>query len=213
MKCRARFAAKMIVLGLVASVTSGCEKKFCVAGLDIGTTYLVTVLEPADANSQYGVQTSHGADVGVAVAGTPSCGAGFDFVAGSAFFAKPIARQDLMDCYGRIGDISGIQEVQILRQMDGLSSSTGNVLGNVLTTQPYEIQRADCTGDWQLGLESPRQESPWKAPVPGEYPPLLLERTFGPSTSTDLQSCLLSDSKLTEYGYCMDYFVVKLDKT
>jgi hypothetical protein len=209
MRRRAQLPAQTIVLGLVTSVMACGEKKFCVEGLDIGTTYRVTVLEPADANSQYGVQTSHGADVGVEAAGTPTCGADFDFVAGSAFFVKPVARQDLMDCYGRIGDVSGVQEVQIVRQMTGPTFSGGLVM----ITQPYEIQRADCTGEWELGFVSPRHDPPLKTPVLGEYPPVLLERQFHPSSTTDLQTCLLADSKLTEYGYCMDYFVAKLEKT
>jgi len=49
------------------------------------------------------------------------------------------------------------------------------------------------------------------APVPGKYPPVVLQRTF--SDAADIQSCLLPDSKLMEYSYCSDFFVVKLEKT
>ena len=85
-------SARVIALGLVASASS-CGEKFCVEGLDIGTTYRVTVLEPANANSQYGVQTSNGPDfgIGMSISDFPTCGAGFDFVAGSTFLIEPVS--------------------------------------------------------------------------------------------------------------------------
>jgi hypothetical protein len=93
-------------------MSSGCDERFCVEGLDIGTTYKVTVLEPADANSQYGVQTSQGRNFGRNTSGAQSCGAGFDLVAGSTFLLRPVSKKDLMSCYGRIGDVSDLQGVQ-----------------------------------------------------------------------------------------------------
>ena len=209
MRRRARLLAQTIVLGLVASVMACGEKKFCVEGLDIGTTYRVTVLEPADANSQYGVQTSHGPDFGTYVGGMATCGAGFDLAAGSMFSVRPVARQDLMACYGRMGDVSNIQGVQLVQKMDGPTFSAGDVL----ITPIYEIQKGACSGDWALGFTSSHHDSPLTIPVPGAYPPVLMLRTFMLSATTDLQSCLLPDSKLTASSSCEDYFVVKLEKT
>jgi hypothetical protein len=202
--------AQTIVLGLVASVMGCGEKKFCVEGLDIGTTYRVTVLEPADANSQYGVQTSHGPDFGVNLFGAQSCGDRFDFAAGSTFSIEPVSKQDLMGCYGRIAAPSGVDGVQLVRQISGPTQGGGELM----QTPAFEADLADgCVGQWQLGFISPHHDSPLTIPVPGAYPPVLMLRTFMLSATTDLQSCLLPDSKLTASSSCEDYFVVKLEKT
>jgi hypothetical protein len=196
----------------VVAVTPSCSKdEYCVEGLDIGTTYRVTVLEPANANSQYAVQTSNGPDFGVGmyISDSYTCGAGFDFVAGSTFLLRPVAREDLMACYGRIGYVSDVQEVQLVQRMDGLTSSAGDVL----IRPEYKIQKGACSGIWELGFTSSHSDSPLKTPVPGAYPPVLMVRTFLSDATTDLQSCLLLDSKLTASSSCSDYFVVKLEKT
>jgi hypothetical protein len=208
----ARSLARMLVLGLVGPATSCGEKKYCADGLDIGTTYLVTVLEPANANSQYGVQTSNGPDFGTNIFGAHSCGDGFDLVAGSTFLVRPVARLDLMACYGRIGDVSdvqGAQDLQLLQQVYGPM----NASGDLLCTETYEVRKGGCSGQWQLNFYSSHLDSPLNAPVPGQYPPVLLERRFWMTETTDLQSCLLPDSKLTASTSCADYFVVKLEKT
>jgi hypothetical protein len=85
-----------------------------------------------------------------------------------------------------------------------------------MVTPAFEADRGGgCVGQWDLEFISTHYDSPLKTPVLGEYPPVLLGRTFKPDATTDLQSCLLPDSKLATYGagYCMDYFVVKLEKT
>ena len=214
MKRWARGAAEL-ALPIVFAI-SGCGEKLCVEGLDIGTTYKVTVLEPANANSQYGVQTSggpysQGPDFGVAVSVGETCGSGFDLVAGSTFLLEPVSKEDRMACYGLVGDVSslqGTQDVQLAQQPFGPMMGGGDFL----STQTYEIQKGGCSGQWQVSLES-TGSPPLNTPVPGEYPPVVILRTFHPSASTDIQSCLLPDSKLMEYGYCDDYFVVKLEKT
>jgi hypothetical protein len=208
----ARSLARMLVLGLVACANSCVSGGVCVEGLDIGTTYQVTVLEPADANSQYGVQTSNGQDFGMNVVGLPTCGAGFDFVASSTFFIQPVALQRFVaQCEGRIAIPSGVTEIQ-------LGGQTGGVMhgADLMATPPFEADRGGgCVGQWDLGFISTHHDPPLNAPVPGEYPPVLLLRTFQPDAAVDLQSCLLPDSKLATFGagYCADYFVVKLEKT
>jgi hypothetical protein len=214
MKRRLRFAAKTAVL--IACASPGCGEKLCVQGLDIGTTYKVTVLEPANANSQYGVQTSggpysQGPDFGVGVSSGETCGAGFDLVAGSTFLLDPVSKRDLMTCYGLVGDVFSVQGTQGEQLVQQLSGPTMNA-GGFLSTQTYEIQKGGCSGQWQLSLYS-TGSFPLNTPVPGEYPPVVLQRTCQPSDTTDIQSCLLPDSKLMEYGYCEDAFVVKLEKT
>jgi hypothetical protein len=193
-------------------MSSGCDEKFCVEGLDIGTTYKVTVLEPADANSQYGVQTSGGPEfgIGMSVLGFPTCGAGFDLVAGTTFLVRPVSKVDLMSCYGRIGDVSDLQGAQgvLTQQVSGLVWGGGDLL----RTETYSFQKGGCSGQWQLNFFS-SNSPPLDIPVPGEYPPVVIIWTFHPSDTTDIQSCLLPDSKLAEYGYCSDGFVVKLEKT
>jgi hypothetical protein len=214
MKRWARGAAEL-ALPIVFAI-SGCGEKLCVEGLDIGTTYKVTVLEPANANSQYGVQTSggpysQGPDFGVGVSSGETCGAGFDLVAGSTFLLEPVSKEDRMDCYGLVGDVSslqGTQDVQLAQQPFGPMMGGGDFL----STQTYEMQKGGCSGQWQLDFDS-SGSPPLNTPVPGEYPPVVLQRTFQPSDTTDIQSCLLPASKLAEYGYCSDGFIVKLEKT
>lgn len=209
-KRRTGISASVAVFAVVAVTPSCSKEKYCVEGLDIGTTYRVTVLEPANANSQYGVQTSNGPDFGINLFGTPTCGAGFDFVAGSIFTVEAVSKRDLgAGCYGRVAMPSGISEIQL-----GGYQTTTSIQGGVLMQTPmYEADHGGgCVGQWQLGFISPRDEPPLDAPVPGEYPPVLLGRTFQPSPTTDIQSCLLPDSKLAEHGYCTDYFVVALEK-
>jgi hypothetical protein len=216
MKRRLRFAAKTAVL--IACASPGCGEKLCVEGLEIGTTYKVTVLEPANANSQYGVQTSGGPysqgpdfGIGESVLDVSTCGAGFDLVAGATFLLEPVSKEDLMACYGLVGDVSSLQGTQGVQLVQQLSGPTMNV-GDFLSTQTYEIQKGGCSGQWQLSLDS-SGSPPLNAPVPGEYPPVLIFRTFEPSATIELQACLLPDSKLTASGWCEDYFVVKLEKT
>jgi hypothetical protein len=213
MKCSVGIS--VATAALVVCVNAGCDKKLCVEGLNIGTTYKVTVLEPADSNSQYGVQISisQGRDFGIggSVLDVSTCGAGFDLVAGSTFLLKPVSKEDMMACYGFIGDVSsleGAQGAQLARQLSGPTMGSGNLLW----TETYEFQKGACSGQWQFSLYS-SNSPPLNTPVPGEYPPVLLLRKFEPYTTTDLQSCLLPDSKLTGSSTCEDYFVVKLEKT
>ncbi len=208
---RARLPASVAVLTVVAATPSCSKEEYCIEGLDIGTTYQVTVLGPADANSQYGVRTSNGPNFGINLFGLPTCGAGFDFVAGSIFTVEPVSKQDLgVGCDGRIAIPSRITEIQLGDQTT--ASIEGG--GPLMQTPVYGADHGGgCVGKWQLGFTSPRDEPPLDTPVPGGYPPVLLDRTFQPSDTTDIQSCLLPDSKLTEYGYCIDYFVIKLEKT
>jgi hypothetical protein len=198
------------MLSAVAFAASCSKEQYCVEGLDIGTTYQVTVLGPADANSQYGVRTSNGPNFGINLFGLPTCGAGFDFVAGSIFTVEPVSKQDLgVGCDGRIAIPSSITEIQL----GGYQTATSIEGGPLMQTPMYEADHGGgCVGQWQLGFISPRDEPPLDAPVPGEYPPVLLGRTFQPPPTTDIQSCLLPDSKLAEHGYCTDYFVVALEK-
>jgi hypothetical protein len=168
------------------------------------------VLEPANAQSQYAVQTSRGPDFGTNVLDTQSCGAGFDFVAGAAFSIEPVSKQDLMGCYGRIAVPSDVVGVQLVRQIAGPTQG-GGVL---MQTPTFEAETfGSCVGQWQLGLVSPHEDPPLNAPVPGEYPPVLMLRTFQSDATTDLQACLLPDSKLAASSSCEDYFVVALEKT
>jgi len=213
-KRRARFAAE--TAALVACVSSCGDERLCVEGLDIGTTYKVTVLEPADVNSQYGVQTSQGPysqgpdfGIGISVPDAETCGADFDFVAGSTFLLEPVSKRDLMACYGLVGDVSSLQGAPGLQLAEQLLGPTSGG-GDILSTQTYEIHSGACSGQWQLSLYS-TGSPPLNAPVPGKYPPVVLQRTF--SDAADIQSCLLPDSKLMEYSYCSDFFVVKLEKT
>ena len=210
MKRWARVAAEISMPVLVACANLGCGEKFCVEGLDMGTTYKVTVLEPADANSQYGVQTSQGPDFGVAVSSGETCGAGFDLVAGTTFLVRPVSKVDLMSCYGRIGDVSDLQGAQGVLTQQVSGPVWGG--GDLLRTETYSFQKGGCSGQWQLNFFS-SNGPPLDIPVPGEYPPVVIIWTFHPSDTTDIQSCMLPDSKLAEYGYCSDGFIVKLEKT
>lgn len=205
----ARSRVWLLALGVIVSTSYGCERKFCVEGLDIGTTYRVTVLEPANAQSQYAVQTSKGPDFGMYVGWVSTCGAGFDFVAGSTFLVRPVARVSPTNCDERIAEVSGLQEVQIIKEPSGLATNGGPLL----TSRPFEGQRGGCTGTWNLAFMSPHYDPPLKVPVPGEYPPVLMLRTFSPPPGADIQSCLLPDSELESRPSCEDYFVVKLEKT
>ena len=101
----------LLIVGLPAEVGCHMDMNPCVEGLDLGTTYRVTVLEPADANSQYGVQTSHGLDFGTPVETADTCGVGFDFVSGSTFLIRPVSKADLMGCYGRTANPSEVGPV------------------------------------------------------------------------------------------------------
>jgi hypothetical protein len=200
-----RVATTALVVGLL--VVAGCERSYCVEGLDLGTTYRVTVLGPADANSQYGVKTSHGPDFGVRVDPTLTCGAGFDFVSGSTFLIEPVSKTDLSNCDGRIAIPSEVAEIQLVSQTD---RSVGG--GELMATPIFQVDRAGgCTGAWQLDFLSTRHDPPLNAPALGDYPPVLLERRFYPAG--DVQPCLLPNSGLTARTYCIDYFVVKLDRT
>ena len=108
----------------------------CVEGLDLGTTYRVTVLEPADANSQYGVQTSHGLDFGTPVETADTCGVGFDFVSGSTFLIRPVSKADLMGCYGRTANPSEVAEIQLVSEMRG-----GTGAGSLMATPAFQVDR------------------------------------------------------------------------
>ncbi len=210
MKTWAKFLAATMMLSAAVFAASCSKEKYCVEGLDIGTTYQVTVLEPANAKSQYAVQTSRGPDFGMNVLDTQSCGNGFDFVVGSAFSIEPVSKQDLMSCYGRIAVPSGVGGVQLVREISGPTQG-GGVL---MQTPTFEADLfGGCVGQWQLGFISPQEDPPLTTPVPGEYPPVLMLRTFQSDATTDLQACLLPDSKLTASSSCQDYFVVALEKT
>jgi hypothetical protein len=192
----------------MACLALGCGRDYCVEGLDIGTKYRVTVLEPANDQSQYGVQASYGRDFGVAVGGGRSCGAGFDFVSGSTFTVEPVSKVDMARCYGRRAIPGEIAEVRLIQE-DGYSFQGGTLM----VTPVYEIERgAGCIGRWQLGFISPHNAPPLSPPHPGEYPPVILARTFDATDKTDQTSCLLQDSKLVANSYCTDYFVISLEK-
>ena len=196
-----------IILVAAFSMALGCQREYCVEGLDLGTTYRVTVLEPADANSQYGVQLSHGRDFGAEVNPTLTCGAGFDFVSGSTFLIEPISKADFNDCYGRIAVPSEVAEIQLMSQTDAYTGG-----GYLMGTPRFQVDRGGgCSGQWQLTFASPRDAPPLGTPVPGEYPPVVMLRTF--YCWTDVQPCLLPNTWLATHTYCTDYFVVKLDKT
>ena len=161
------------VAGLVILVFAalGCDKKYCVEGLDLWTTYQVAVLEPVDSNSQYTVQTSHGPDFGLYILEMPTCGRGFDFVAGSTFLIEPISKVDLMGCYGRKAIPSEVNEIQLVRQNDGPVTGTGELM----QTPSFEADRGGgCIGNWILGFFSTNHGTPLQTPVSGEYPPTLL---------------------------------------
>jgi len=198
-------------------VSSGCDKKFCEDGLDLGTTYKVTVLERADANSQYGVQTpqgpySQGPDFGVGfyVRDAETCGASFDLVAGSTFLLRPVSKEDLMSCYGRIGEVSDLRGAQgVLTQQVSAPEWSG---GDLLRTDLYNFQKGGCSGQWQLNFFS-SHSPPLNPPVPGEYPPVLIYRTFQPTGTIGTQSCPLLDPNVAVSKSCDDLFVVKLEKT
>jgi hypothetical protein len=199
----------LVVLIVGLSAASGCHVGDCVEGLDLGTTYRVTVLEPADANSQYAVQTSHGPDFGTSVDTAGTCGAGFDFTSGSTFLVKPVSKVDLMGCYGRTAIPSEVAEIQLVNEMSG-----GTGAGYLMATPAFQVDRGEgCTGQWQLQFISPRNDPPLTTPVLGDYPPVVMMRTFTVIPGTDVQSCLLPNSRLAAYSNCFDYFVVKLDKT
>ncbi len=195
-----------LIVGVAA--TLGCGKMgFCVEGLDLGTTYRVTVLEPADANAQYAVQTSRGPDFGMQVDIALTCGVGFDFVAGSTFLIEPVSKTDLNYCWGRAAIPSEVTEIELVSQMDG-SVAGGGVMG----TPGFQVDREGCTGRWQLEFNSPRQDPPLSTPVLGEYPPVLMRRDFTPSPD-ELQSCPSPIPGLSARTTCSDYFVVRLDTT
>jgi hypothetical protein len=195
---------------LLAAATLGVGCKgigYCVDGLELGTTYRVTVLEPANNQSQYGVETSYGRDFGIggAVDEYP-CGTGFDFVGGSSFEVEPISKRDLRECYGRMAMPSGVSEVEILEAVDGV---TGD--GRLMVTPRFRVRRgAGCVGIWELGFISHLEDPPLEEPVPGEYPPVLLVRRFNPTSEVDV--CRLQDSRPTSMGNCFDYFVVRIEK-
>jgi hypothetical protein len=198
----------LAVLILAVLPEHGCQKEYCVEGLDLGTTYRVTVLEPADTNSQYGIQTSHGPDFGTSVDATLTCGAGFDFVSGSTFLIEPISKADFNDCYGRIAVPSEVAEIQLMSQTDAYTGG-----GYLMGTPRFQVDRGGgCVGQWQLTFSSPWDAHPLDVPVPGDYPPVVMVRTFYPEGG-DVQPCLLPNSGLATHTYCIDYFVVKLDKT
>jgi len=199
----------VVALIVGVSATLGCRTDFCLAGLDLGTTYRVTVLEPADANGQYAIQTSHGPDFGISVDPTLTCGTGFDFVSGSTFLIEPVSKGDINGCWGRIAVPTEVAVIQLVSQTNRPVAG-----GEVMGTPIFQVDRgAGCTGEWQLDFLSTRHEPPLNTPVPGEYPPVVLERIFTSPPLAEVQSCLLPNSKLADHRYCIDYFVVKLEKT
>jgi len=186
----------------------GCDPGFCVDGLDLGRSYRVTVLEPADANSQYGIQLANGRDFGTEVDRTLSCGAGFDVAAGEVFLVEPVSKADVNGCWGRVAIPTDVPGVQLLGESDRRAAA-----GFLMATPILRAELATgCSGDWELIFIWTRG-NPVAAPVPGDYPPVVLERLFTARDFTDLQSCLLPSSGLASHGYCADYFVVKLDKS
>jgi hypothetical protein len=197
------------IVTVLASLALGCQgADYCVDGLDLGTTYRVTVLEQANKQSQYGVETSYGRDFGVGNSDMEAytCGKGFDFVAGTTFEIRPDSREYLAGCYGRIGTPTGITEVRLLQQLDYAIQG-----GTLMQSPAYEVEREPgCLGRWQVGFISNHRDPPLSPPVPGAYPPVILGRTF--RSNANLESCLLPDSQLAARGYCMDYFVIRLDR-
>ena len=100
-------------------------------------------------------------------------------------------------------------EIQLVSEMRG-----GTGAGSLMATPAFQVDRGGgCTGQWELEFISPRHAPPLNAPTPGDYPPVVMMRTFTVIRGTEVQSCLLPNSRLAAYSNCFDYFVVKLEKT
>ena len=206
MRCHVR---AYVVWGTMAlGLASGCGLKMCVEGLEIGTTYRVTVLEPVSETSEYAIQTSQGPDFGTQIWDSPGCGTGFDFVSGSSFLVEPVSKVDLPGCFGLLAIPKDVDELQLL----GESDSGVQGWGKLMRTPPFSVDRAGCTGWWELDFLSPRGAWPLSVPVPGEYPPVLLLRYFT-ATTTDGTVCGSTNATIKMYSVCTDYFVVQLAKT
>jgi hypothetical protein len=199
--------AKALLWMTALACASGCGSGMCVDGLDLGTTYQVSVLEVVSETSQYAAQTSHGPDFGAQIFGGTQCAVGFDFVAGSEFLIEPVSKLNLNHCYGRLAVPRNVDEIALLEE----SNSWSHGGGQLMRTPVYSADRSGCSGWWQLVFIS-TGASPLKAPIPGEHPPVLLLRYFRFGT-TDGTICGQPSSTIPMYSECKDYFVVQLTKT
>jgi hypothetical protein len=197
-------ASTVVFAAVVAACVGSCCRGWCVEGLDLGCTYRTTVLDRASSDSVYGVLRDGGPDFGVDVSGVPSCGSGFDLVAGSNFLVTPVKALSLKDCDGRLAVISELKEMSLLEQVE----EPKHGYGALMKTAPYTAQRhSDCLGQWQLDYVSPREAPPVGSAVPGTYPAVLLRRYFNS----------VSGYCVAELGggavECNDYFVISLEPT
>jgi len=196
---RARcLALAALVAGLLGA---GCQRSWCVEGLDLERTYRTTVLDRALPDSAYGVQGKNGADFGMSLGGS-TCGADFDLVPGSAFSITPVSKIDTIDCDGRLGVVSGVTEVELAEEL----SFPVRANPELMRTPVYRARRGDaCVGAWQTSYLSPRHGPPVGTPAPGTYPSVLLHRYFDATVG----SCV------AEFGGgpvgCDDYFVIALE--
>jgi hypothetical protein len=193
-----RFAAIVLVAGLLGA---GCKMTWCVEGLELGHSYRTTVLDRATSDSIYGVRSERGAEFGMQVSGS-TCGANFDLIPGSTFVVKPVSKVDCLDCYGRLGVVSGVSEIQLAEEV----TFPVRAAGELMRSPVYRAYHGDtCDGEWQLDYLSSYHDSPLEPPVPGSYPAVVLLRYFNAS----LGSCV------AEFGGdaigCDDYFVISLE--
>jgi hypothetical protein len=177
-------------------------------------TYTVDVLEPCDAKSVYASQTAHGPDWGVGIDGLvgPTCGSGFDFVAGSSFFVGIDGTLDGGVCYSFSASASQVPAVKEVLQSKGAGGISESGFVNIRALDVY--MTSGCRGSWNAALLYTHHGTPTTAPVPGQSPAVLMIRRFWlEDFDAGAAGCALpSDSELMATGYCADAFVVGMKK-
>jgi hypothetical protein len=182
----------VLALGVtLAGVVAGCRLQMCNDRIDASARYRVTVVDLYNAQSMFTNPDPIGLD--------NSC-AGIDGLAvGNTFELQAHGTVSTVGCMLVLADIvSGVGQATVLGPPETVGGIVAAKKGSGFMTAGAYVATSSGDGDLILELRpGGGLGGIYATPVPGQYPPLVLDRSFYSSNNSQT---------------CLDEFVVQLDK-
>lgn len=194
---RTIYGQASVLLGLLLGAGS-CSYPLCIPGVEKDVTYTVRVLSPYnDQTPGFNPEWINTVD--------PPCMDLDGMTPGVSFRVSPYATVQRPSCDGLIATVMQVPGVTIL---GGPTGTDAKRLSGIFMEAGHDVATdSGCMGRWgTLFLAandsiSTDKSAPFSDPIPGEPPPLLLERWFIPSTGQPPQC-----------QRCSNTFVIKLER-